>query len=75
MKAKILLSVVFCFLLFDLVAQNRWNLEYDGSISWTVRDGDAHSDNIEMSGRFVSLIASYGVDETGRPIVSPSSLL
>lgn len=53
-----------------LQAQNRWNLEPDGSISWKVKKGEAHSDNIEMSGRFVSMIATYGVDEEGRPVLS-----
>lgn len=59
-----------CCLVNGLQAQNRWNIESNGSISWKVQKGDAHADNIEMSGRFVSLIAAYGVDEKGRPILS-----
>ncbi|HPT21487.1 MAG TPA: hypothetical protein PLR88_06030 [Bacteroidales bacterium] len=55
-------------------AQNRWNIEPDGSISWTVKNGDVHTDNIEMSGRFVSLIATYGVDEKNR-LVSEKKLV
>jgi len=53
-----------------LNAQNRWNPESDGSISWRVNKGEVHSDNIEMSGRFISLIATYGVDEKGKPVLS-----
>jgi hypothetical protein len=59
-----------CCLVTGLQAQNRWNIEPNGSISWKVQKGDAHTDNIEMSGRFVSIIATYGVDEKGRPILS-----
>lgn len=70
MKAKILALFIFLNPVTGLQAQNRWNLETDGSISWTVRKGDAHTDNIEMSGRFISVIATYGVDEKGRPVLS-----
>jgi hypothetical protein len=31
-----------------------------------VKKGDAHTDNIEMSGRFISMITTYGVDEKGK---------
>lgn len=42
---------------------SRWVLDGDGGITWTVQPGAAHHDQIEMSGRKVSLIATYGVDE------------
>lgn len=51
---------------YMLEAQARWRTEPDGSISWIVKKGEAHTDNIEMSGRFISLITTYGVDEKGR---------
>ena len=60
-------SIIFCI---QIQAQNRWNLESNGSISWTVKKGEAHSDNIEMSGRFISAIITYGVDEKGRLLMS-----
>ena len=66
-----LLTLLTVFLSsFNLSAQNRWNLENDGSISWNVSKGSAHSDNIEMSGRFISLIATYGTDGNGKLTVS-----
>lgn len=66
-----LLTLLTVFLSsFNLSAQNRWNLENDGSISWNVSKGSAHSDNIEMSGRFISLIAAYGTDGNGKLTVS-----
>jgi hypothetical protein len=64
---RILFSIlvgVFCVI--NLQGQNRWNLEDDGSITWKVTKGEAHSDNIEMSGRFISIITTYGVDDKGK---------
>ena len=70
MKIKSVILFILIFSFCQLQAQNRWNLESDGSISWTVKKGEVHSDNIEMSGRFISLIATYGVDEKGKPVLS-----
>jgi len=70
MKTRLFVLFIFLFLIPELQAQNRWNIESDGSISWKVLKGDTHTDNIEMSGRFVSMIVTYGVDEKGRPILS-----
>ncbi|HEX2977042.1 MAG TPA: hypothetical protein VHO68_13985 [Bacteroidales bacterium] len=58
------------FLCLTVNAVNRWKIEKDGSISWNVTRGEAHTDNIEMSGRFVSAIIRYGVDENGKLILS-----
>jgi hypothetical protein len=68
MKEKVLILLLLVFLSFNLQGQNRWALQPDGSISWTVTKGEAHSDNIEMSGRFISMITTYGVDEKGKLI-------
>ena len=54
---------------FSLQAQDRWKLEPDGSISWLEKKGEAHTDNIEMSGRFISTIITYGVDEKSNLII------
>jgi hypothetical protein len=51
-------------------AQTRWKLDADGGISWEVEQGQAHQDHIEMSGRKVSVIVTYGVDDTGQLILS-----
>ena len=40
----------------------RWNLAADGGISWQVKPGETHSDHIEMSGKQISSIVTYGVD-------------
>lgn len=58
--------LLFTFL--NLNGQNHWEMQPDGSILRAVKKGEAFSDNIEMSGRFISLIATYGVDEKGKLI-------
>jgi hypothetical protein len=47
----------------------RWALDADGGITWIVQPGAAHEDQIEMSGRKVSLIANYGVDAEGHLVL------
>ena len=54
----------------NLESQTRWNLVSDGSILWALKNGEAHTDNIEMSGRFISVIVTYGVDEKGKLVSS-----
>jgi hypothetical protein len=46
--------------------QDRWTIEPDGSILWTVNGRLPHNDHIEMSGEKVSLWVQYGVDSSGR---------
>lgn len=70
MKTLFLSLLTAALALCNINAQDRWNPEADGSISWNVKQGDAHTDNIEMSGRFISLIATYGVDDRGRLTIS-----
>jgi hypothetical protein len=44
---------------------NRWEITDDGAIVWSPKKGETHSDNIEMSGQKVSVIVTYGIDDTG----------
>jgi hypothetical protein len=60
-RARVLL---FAFAASAL-AQSRWKIDPDGGISWDVQRGSAHQDQIEMSGRRVSAIVTYGVRENG----------
>lgn len=66
MGKKLCATLIAVIFVFNLQGQNRWILEDDGSIYWKVTKGEAHSDNIEMSGRFISVITTYGVDEKGK---------
>jgi hypothetical protein len=56
---------------------NRWAIEPDGAITWTINDRLPHSDHIEMSGEKVSLWVEYGIDTSGicnvnRTVVFPT---
>lgn len=63
-----LLALVCTVLCCTLSAQStRWHLAPDGGIEWTVAPGEEHQDQIEMSGRQVSLILTYGVRKDGTP--------
>lgn len=55
--------------LAPLLAAPRWRLAPDGGITWTVKPGEAHTDHIEMSGRRVSAIVTYGVDDEDKLIL------
>jgi len=70
MRTKSIITVVTMLVSLNLQSQNRWVLQPDNSISWTVAKGEAHKDNIEMSGRFISIITTYGVDEKGKLITA-----
>lgn len=59
---SICLFCLFCNLCDVVCAQNlRWKIKQDG-IEWNVKNNEApHSDHIEMSGRQISAIVTYGV--------------
>jgi len=55
----------------------RWHIIGNGSIEWTIKPDDEHSDHIEMSGERVSLWVKYKVDnlcriELSRTVVFPN---
>jgi len=70
MNRKLIVTLLVFIFSYSIQAQNRWNLEPDGSIKWLVKPGESHTDNIEMSGRFISTIVTYGVDEKGKLIIA-----
>jgi hypothetical protein len=45
--------------------ENRWNINDNGGITWTPAKEASHSDHVEMSGKRVSVVFRYGVDERG----------
>ena len=57
-----------------LFAQQRWQLAPDGGITWTAGNNDVHTDHIEMSGRQISVILTYGTDKEGL-LVSSKQLI
>lgn len=61
-RTLIVFLFFFCFSLEAVVAQNRWSINPDGSISWEIKDRIPHYDHIEMSGLKVSTVLRYGVN-------------
>ncbi|HTJ13350.1 MAG TPA: hypothetical protein VL547_15045 [Dinghuibacter sp.] len=43
----------------------RWCLTGDGGIRWTVGSGRMHTDHLEMAGKGMAVIVTYGVDADG----------
>lgn len=43
----------------------RWQMNQSGGIFWKVKAGDAHTDHIEMSGKQMAAIITYGMDKKG----------
>jgi hypothetical protein len=46
--------------------QARWKLSADGGIYWNVGASEVHTDHIEMAGKGIAAIVTYGTDTTGR---------
>ena len=46
--------------------QDRWAIQADGSILWTIDHRLPHQDHIEMAGEKVALWMQYGVDTSGK---------
>ncbi|MDB5147463.1 MAG: hypothetical protein JWQ57_1483, partial [Mucilaginibacter sp.] len=49
---------------------DRWVIQPDGSIKWTINGRLPHTDHIEMSGEKVSVWVQYGLDSAGSASVS-----
>jgi hypothetical protein len=73
MTYRCLVVIALISACFTTVAssQTRWTIQPDGGIAWEIKRGDsAHQDTIEMSGRKVSAIVTYGVRADGGPVLS-----
>ena len=70
---QILLAGSIAFMPFCLNAQDnqRWSLEKEGHIRWQPEKIESHQDYIEMSGKTVSVVLRYGV-ENGKFILNKS---
>ena len=53
-------------------SNQRWTLEKDHSLQWDITNDQRlpHQDHLEMSGRQVSVIVTYGVDREGELVLS-----
>lgn len=60
------LIVIGLSLSVAVFSQSRWHILPDGGIQWNIAESSLpHQDHIEMSGKKVSVVLRYGVDETG----------
>lgn len=66
-KCFLIVGYIF-FLLFvsSTKASTYWNINSDRALLWKPLAGKFHTDHIEMSGKKVSVVLRYGVDERGR---------
>lgn len=62
---KKLLFLFFFSICLCGTAQNRWSITDDGGIMWVIGNKDIHTDHVEMSGKQVSVILTYGTDDKG----------
>src|SRR6202012_843182 len=62
---KWILGGVLLWGTFVSAQQVRWRLTGDGGIRWTVGSGGVHTDHIEMAGKGIAVIVTYGVDAGG----------
>lgn len=65
MKKIVLSLAVLALTSWGVQAATRWQMQADGSIQWTPKDDVPHDDHIEMSGKRVSVVLRYGVDQKG----------
>lgn len=71
MKKITLIVLSLCAVVSQLFAQQRWELNDKGGITWNVKAGDnPHKDHIEMSGLKVSTVVRYGIAEDGSFILN-----
>ncbi len=65
MELSFKLLLLFCLITLTTVEaqENRWKIKDSGEISWTIAGKDAHKDHIEMSGKYISAVIRYGVND------------
>jgi hypothetical protein len=59
-----------CCGLSSAAVESRWHLAEDAGIAWEVKPQDVHQDNVEMSGKKVSVVVTYGVNANNHLSVS-----
>lgn len=66
---KFLFTTLLLFIIspgiYRVQAENRWNINPDGSITWQLKEGEIHQDHIEMSGLKISAVMRYGINTDG----------
>lgn len=68
-KMKRGIFILLCILCIGTLYAHRWQLCPAAGIIWKA-DGNAHSDHIEMSGKQVSVVLRYGINEAGNFVLN-----
>lgn len=71
MKLLVIISLISTVFSTYAQSDNRywWNLMDDGSIVWKVKPGQVHTDHIEMSGKYISVVVTYGVNSDNKLVL------
>jgi len=65
MNTKYIFLCIILLLSGNVYGQNRWQMEPDGGLLWKIQGNQPHTDHIEMSGKHISVILTYGTDNNG----------
>lgn len=59
---KYIIPILIASVMSASAADDRWTINRDGAISWTIDERVPHHDHLEMSGQKLSVVLRYGVD-------------
>lgn len=59
---KYIIPILIASVMSASAADDRWTINKDGAISWTIDGRVPHHDHLEMSGQKLSVVLRYGVD-------------
>lgn len=69
---RILLFFICVVNILFAKADNFWRINDSGGITWNIEDGKAHKDHIELSGKKISVVFRYGVNNEGEFVLNKS---
>lgn len=53
-------------------ADNYWRINKDAGITWDIQKGKPHKDHIELSGKKISVVFRYGINNEGNFVINKS---
>lgn len=53
-------------------SDNFWRINKDGGITWDIQNGQSHKDHIELSGKKISVVFRYGINNEGNFVINKS---
>lgn len=74
MKKRVVAIIVMSLIGVSSVFAQRWKIDSINSIKWELKDGEVHSDHIEMAGNKMAVVLRYGVDKQGNFKINKSMI-